>query len=496
MKCVLIHPAWSPEEIFPSGTVTSQINYWQPLGTLYVGAAMLEAGHEVEFLNGAFMTHEAIMARVAEIRPEFAGLYSTTFGFPKAVHTANALKQFDNDMFVCVGGPYPMAMKYHCLENEGVNFDAVVTGEAELAIVELLERLAGNKCLTGLAGVDFRMGSEIIRNPPRALLEDLDTLPFPARHLLGGKAHYIPPPGQYRRKPVTILITSRGCDRRCIFCFQVDKERQYGSRGVRFRSVENVLQEIELCLAQGYREIKFIDDTFAANYDRAMEICREIRRRRLDFTWFASACVNQVDRPLLRAMKDAGCWAILFGADSGVQKTLNSLRKATTLEMIRRDVGWAKQAGIRVSTPFIFGAPGETFEDGLKTIEFAVELDADLANFHSLTPFPGTPLHDNLEKYGSVSENLSDRTYQSAAFVPYTMTRDEILTLRQIAFRRFYTRPKFLLRRLLQMRSWNDLRVNFQGLRSLYQLWATRNLFHGWKGKAGTPEVAGRSAEE
>ena len=231
MKCVLIHPAWSPEEIFPARTASSQINYWQPLGTLYVGAAMLKAGHEVEFLNGAFMNHEAIMARVADIRPEFVGLYSTTFGFPKAVRTANAIKQIDRDMFVCVGGPYPMAMKAQCLENEGANFDAVVTGEAEQAIVELLERLAGGKSLTGLAGVDFRLGAEIIRNPPRALLEDLDTLPFPARHLLGDKAHYIPPPGQYRRKPVTILITSRGCDRRCIFCFQVDKERQYGSRG-------------------------------------------------------------------------------------------------------------------------------------------------------------------------------------------------------------------------------------------------------------------------
>ena len=218
MKCVLIHPAWSPAEIFPAKTASSQINYWQPLGTLYVGSAMLEAGHEVEFLNGAFMSHEAIMARVAEIRPEFAGLYSTTFGFPKAVRTANALKQIDGDMFVCVGGPYPMAMKGQCLENDGANFDAVVTGEAEQAIVELLERLAGGESLTGLAGVDYRQGTEIIRNPPRALLEDLDKLPFPARHLLGDKAHYIPPPpGQYRRKPVTILITSRGCDRRCIF---------------------------------------------------------------------------------------------------------------------------------------------------------------------------------------------------------------------------------------------------------------------------------------
>ena len=485
MKCVLIHPAWSPEEIFPARTASSQINYWQPLGTLYVGASMLKAGHEVEFLNGAYLTHSELMDRIREIKPAFAGLYSTTFGFPKAVNTAKALKELDPDIFICVGGPYPIAMKSQCLQGEGRNFDAVVTSEAEQAIVELLGRLEMGTNLEGLPGVDIRKDGEIICNPQRPLQEDLDSIPFPARELLGDKAFYIPPPGQYRRKPVTILITSRGCDRRCIFCSQIDKERKYGVRGVRFRSVENVLGEIEHCLQQGYREIKFIDDSFAADYGRAMEICQEIKRRRLDFTWFASASINQVDKPLLQAMKDAGCWALLFGVDSGVQKTLNSLRKATTLEMIRRDVKWAKEVGIRVSTPFIFGAPGETFEDGLKTIDFAVELDADFANFHSLTPFPGTPLYDNLERFGTVSENLLNRTYQSAAFEPFTMNRDEILRLRQIAFRRFYTRPKFLLRRLWQMRSWNDFMINLQGLKSLFWILATRNIFHGWKGKAG-----------
>lgn len=486
MNCILIHPAWSPEEIFPAKTASSQVNYWQPLGTLYVGASMLKAGHKVEFLNGAFLSHDEMMDRVRVIQPDFAGIYSTTFGFPKAIKTANALKAIDKNIFTCVGGPYPIAVKSKCLEGEGGNFDAVVTSEAELSIVELINRLENGESLEMLPGVDVRQGERIICNPQRPLPEDLDSLPFPARELLGDKAYYIPPPGQYKRKPVTILITSRGCDRRCVFCSQIDKERKYGNRGIRFRSVENVLEEIDLCLDQGYREIKFIDDSFAADYDRAMQICQEIIKRKLDFSWFASASVNQVDKPLLKAMKDAGCWAILFGADSGVQKTLNSLRKATTLDMIRRDVKWAQEVGIRVSTPFIFGAPGETFEDGLKTIDFAVELNADFANFHSLTPFPGTPLYDNLEQFGTVSENLSNRTYQSAAFVPYTMTRDEILKLRQIAFRRFYTRPKFLLRRLWQMRSWNDLLVNLQGLKSLFWILITHKLFHEWKGKAGT----------
>ncbi|MFV1997618.1 MAG: radical SAM protein [Acidiferrobacterales bacterium] len=482
MKVALIHPAWSPEEIFPSKTVASQINYWQPLGTLYVGASLLKAGHEVKFFNGAFISHEELLQKVKEFNPVFVGLYSTTFGWPKAVKTANAIKQLDNSIFICVGGPYPIAMQEQCLNNESTNIDAVITGEAELAMVELLAHLQHGKDLEGVLGVVFRQGTNIIKNPPRPLNENLDALPFPARELLGDMEQYIPPPATYKRKPVTILITSRGCDRRCIFCFQIDKDRKSGNRGIRYRSVENVLQEIELCLEQGYREIKFIDDTFTADYDRAMEICGEIKARRLDFTWFASACINQVDKTLLQAMKDAGCWAILFGADSGVQKTLNALRKATTLDQIRRDVRAAKEVGLKVSTPFIFGAPGETFADGLKTIEFAIELDADLANFHALTPFPGTYLYDNLDKFGSVAGDLSDRNYQSAAFTPYSMTRDEILTLRQLAFRRFYSRPAFLFRRLLEIRTLNDCKVAVRGMKSLFWLWTRKKLFHKRKG--------------
>jgi radical SAM superfamily enzyme YgiQ (UPF0313 family) len=270
-------------------------------------------------------------------------------------------------------------------------------------------------------------------------------------------------------------MTSRGCNRRCIFCFQIDKERKLG---VRFRSVENVMEEIELCLKQGYREIKFIDDTLAADYDRAMKIAHEIKRRNLDFTWFASACVHQVDGPLLQAFKDAGCWAILFGAESGVQKNLNTLRKGITLEQIRKAVTTAKSVGITVYTPFLFGIPGETYEEGLKTIEFACELNPDIANFHALTPFPGTELYDNIDKYGTMSSDLTDFTYQGAAFIPHTMTRQEVAELRQLAFKKFYSRPSYIIKKILALRNINDLRAYTKGAKSLFWLWIKSGIFH------------------
>jgi len=473
MKCALVIPSWVPEDIFSSKTAGSQINYWQPLGTLYVASSLLKAGHDVQFLNGAFMTHENILREIMNFRPDVVGIYSTTFGWKKALFTAEEIKKIYSNVFIAAGGPYPVALQEKCL-NDTSDVDAVVTGEGEITMVEMMTRLSEGKSLEGVEGIVYRHGKEIRKNPPRPLITDVDSIPFPARELLGDAKDYIPPPATYKRKPVAVLMTSRGCNRRCIFCFQIDRERKHG---IRFRSVDNVMQEIELCLMQGYREIKFIDDTLAADYDRAMEIAQEINKRGLDFSWFASACVHQVDRPLLQAFKDAGCWAILFGAESGVQKNLNAIRKGITLEQTRAAVAAAKGVGLTVYTPFLFGIPGQTYEDGLRTIEFACELNPDIANFHALTPFPGTELYDNISQYGTMSEDLADYTYQGAAFVPYTMTREEIASLRQLAFKKFYGRPAYIFRKLLSLRSINDIKAVATGARSMFWLWIKHGLF-------------------
>jgi len=474
MRCAIIVPAWSPEDIFPAKTAAVQINYWEPLGTLYVATAIKKAGHEVKFINGAFMTHEEILDSVKAYRPRFVGLYSTAFGWDKAVKTASDIKKAIKNIFIAVGGPYPIAMKGACLKEAG-DMDAVVTGEGEITIVELLARLDESRSLSNVLGIAYKNNGDIVENLARKLIGNLDSLPFPSRELLGGPgSNCVPAPATYRKTPVALVLTSRGCDRKCIFCFQIDKTRK---SGIRYRSIGDVLDEIELCLAQGYREIKFIDDTLCADYKRAMALAEGIVERQLDFTWFASAVVNQVDEPLLRAFKKAGCWAILFGAESGVQKNLNAVKKGITLKQTRTAVAIAKKAGLTVFVSFLFGIPGETFEDGLKTIEFACGLNPHFANFHALTPFPGCELYDSVDKYGSVSLNLADYTYQGAAFAPKTMSREEIVRLRRTAFNRFYSRPLFILRTIARLRNLHDARAVFTGLKSLLWIWAKEDIF-------------------
>jgi radical SAM superfamily enzyme YgiQ (UPF0313 family) len=473
MRCALVIPSWTPGDIFPARTAGSQLNYWQPLGTLYVAASLTRAGHEVRFLNGAFLSHQAILDELAAWGPRWVGVYATTFGWPGAEQTAAGVKARLPGAFVCAGGPYPIAVQGRCLEREN-GFDAVVTGEGEGTSVEMVERLERGGGLDGVEGLIFREGGVVRANAPRPLAADLDRIPFPDRTLLGDANLYLPPPAMYRRKPVAVVLTSRGCNRHCIFCFQIDRKRK---TGIRYRSVENVLEEIELCLRQGYREIKFIDDTFAEDRERAMHLAREIRRRRLDFTWFASACVNQVDREMLQAFKEAGCWAILFGVESGVQKNLNTLRKGITLAQVERAVRWAKEVGIRVQTTFVLGIPGETYQEALRTIEFACEIAPDMASFHAIAPFPGTHLHDHVQEYGTLSEELTDFTYQGAAFVPHTMTREQIWELRQRAYRTFYSRPGYLLGKLAGLRRRHDLEAALKSARSLFWLWARKGVF-------------------
>ena len=158
---------------------------------------------------------------------------------------------------------------------------------------------------------------------------------------------------------------------------------------------------------------------------------------------------------------------------------MNAIRKGITLDQTRKAVKTAKEVGLVVYTPFLVGLPGQTFEDGLKTIEFACEINPDIVNFHAVTPFPGTELYDNIEKYGTLSEDLTDDTHQGAAFVPYTMTREEIALLRQMGLRKFYSRPGYIARKILAMRNINDIKAVAKGARSMFWLMLKGGIFKG-----------------
>jgi len=473
MKCLLIIPAWNENDLFPDRLATSVRHLWQPLGILYVGAQLIKAGHEVRFIDGALHNHQQIIDVFRTFAPGFVGVYSNTPIWNIARRTISEIKALDPDVFISLGGPTAIGWRDRCLR-ECPQLDCVHTGEGEVSAPAVVAQREACKPLDSVPGIIFRdPAGRITINPDNSPIANLDSICFPARELLEDVSKYRPIVGSFRKQPVFTIFTSRGCTHRCIFCFQPDKKR-----GVRFRSPNNVVDEMEESVVNfGAREFKVLDDLFTVNHKRVYEICAEIKRRRLNFPWFVSGRVDTVNRRLLAAMREAGCYGILFGVESGVQKNLDTLKKGQTLAQIRQAVRDAKAVGMKINTPFIFGIPGETYEEGLETLKFAIELNADIANFHTLAPFPGTELYDHVDRYGLISDRVEDYTFESAGFVPFTMTRDEVLRLKQTAFKKFYSRPSYMIKQLLRVRSPYELLALWKGGQSLLSIYLDPNVF-------------------
>jgi radical SAM superfamily enzyme YgiQ (UPF0313 family) len=232
-------------------------------------------------------------------------------------------------------------------------------------------------------GLVWRRDGEIVLNPPRPFIADLDDLPLPRHDLLPLKEYRAPLVGG----PYAFVVSSRGCPGACRFCI---KHVSYGT-SVRYRSPEHVLDEVEQLANLGVRKIHMYTDLFTVNRDHVLGICEGMEERGLDVRWTCNSRVDFVDEELLQAMNDAGCWMISWGIESGDPEMLKRMHKGITREQVRRAMEWSKQAGIMNWGYFIIGLPGETEDSIRRTIDFSKELPLDLVLFHIAAPHPGTP---------------------------------------------------------------------------------------------------------
>jgi len=454
---------------------------WPPSGILYIAALLRQEGHDVRIFDGIFHDMESMVRDVEAYRPDVLGVSTVALLWNRAKRLARRIKERLPDLFVMTGGQGPSALLEDALR-ECDAIDAVVYREGEHTAVEVLQRLQAGRGLGGVQGTIYRDGDAIVTNPPRPLIEDLDSLPFPAVDLIE-VARYKPSLGQYRKLPIGEITSSRGCANECLYCYKIG-----GSR-IRLRSAENVVDEMEYWVRTfGVREIKFWDENFAYDADRVMAICDEIHRRRIDIVWSASARVDAVDRDMLRAMKEAGCWCLQYGIESGVQKNLDTIRKNTDLAMIRRAVRLTREAGIQMINTFILGIPGETVDEALQTIDFAVELNSEFVEFFPCTPFPGTDLARDIDRYGRLVAPLDRMGMHKLPFVPHTMDQETLEELRNVAWRRYYLRPRYVAKMLFNIRSPFDVKVRYDGLRTLLLMqkegWKQRRLARGTRGRS------------
>jgi anaerobic magnesium-protoporphyrin IX monomethyl ester cyclase len=377
MKIVLIAPPYPLAEA-PS----------PPLGLCYAAAACEAAGAQVTILDyivGRY-TPQKLKAALDELRPDAVGTNSVSMNFHQAIGIIQEVKRIQPDIITLMGGPH---VSFTVADTLGryPELDLIVIGEGEETLLELVPVIRSRPLWHKVAGMAFRNGSELVITPPRPLIADLDGLPPPSRHLL--------PLSRYQALgfPVS-LVTSRGCPNRCIFCLG----RHMVGPTPRYRSVQAVVDEMEGLVADGFDRINVADDLFAANKKRVQALCAEIQRRGVRCAWSAFARVNTVDLEMLCAMKAAGCDSVSFGIESGNSQLLRRVKKGITLEQARKAVALSKQAGLRTHASFMVGLPGESPETLAQTRRFAEALDIE-HGYHFLSPFPGTTLRQEIERY-------------------------------------------------------------------------------------------------
>jgi radical SAM superfamily enzyme YgiQ (UPF0313 family) len=371
-------------------------------------------------------------------------------GMSPVIDTVNAAVSASRKhaRFTVLGGPHATVFKEKLLENNP-DLDYVVFGEGEETFIELLGALEAGTSPATIAGVATREGS----GPQRAFCSDLNDIPFPARDLL--------PMNKYRHPlsagRVTTMITSRGCPYPCIFC---DKG-VFGSNW-RARSAENVLSEIDEVVNRfKVNSIIFYDDLFTLKHDRLEAICEGIIRKNYRISWKAEGRVDIVDPDTLRLMKRAGCDTVAYGVETANQAGLDYLRKKTTPAQIRSAFEMTRNAGLKTMGYFILGIPVETYKDAVRTIDFAVEIKTDFAQFSVLSPLPGTRLHDDAMDKGwyrrIAAQNVSDKDLLRPVVISDNWSEDSLISIVREAHRRFYMRPSYMIKSLFAVRSPADL---------------------------------------
>lgn len=393
---VFINP---PYEQIASGHdhIKHIINRSPSLGLLLLAAQARESGYSPQIIESDLegLSAQEVAQMVLEANPRFVGITLFTVGVFNASLIAQYIKKENPDITVIVGGPHISSMGYETMQRFDA-FDVAVLYEGELILDQLLKTLEQKGDLGSVEGIIYREGSESRRTSAPPAIKDLDSLPMPAWDLLPHFPEgYLPAVYDYPRAPVATYSASRGCPFKCEFC----DTSTFGSK-VRYNSPEKVYEIMKyLSETYGIKHLQFVDDLFVAHNRRVLELCELLIENPIDMTWSCTARVDTVKPETLAKMKQAGCWEISFGLESGSDEMLTSMRKSITSQVAERAVNWTSEAGIRVKGLFMLGYPGETRESIDTTKAFIKRLPLTTMNLSKFTPYPGSPIYKKL--YGT-----------------------------------------------------------------------------------------------
>lgn len=433
MKILLLQPNYAAHIVHP------------PLGLGYLASFLRKNGYKVSIFDGSLKNAliKDFSQAVSEYEPDLIGISVLTRGHNQIKCIIKALKQEFKKIPIVIGGCQVSADPRAVLKD--LKADFAVIGEGEITFLELIKAIEiNNKNFKEINGIAFKNpAGKIIITKSRELINDLDSIPFLAWDLM--------PPKQYRIVPILVparglpiapIFTSRGCPYNCSFC----ASQVTWTRRIRFRSPENVVAEIKMLKNKfGVREIHFSDDNFTIDIKRAEKICDIMIDEKINLPW---QCPNgvRIDRltlPLLEKMKQAGCYALGLGIESGNQTVLNKNNKNLNLKVVPQVLENLKKVGIQSYGFFILGLPGDSKESMEQTINFALKNSFDRAWFNIFTPYPGSPAFTQWLGNGRFDQIDWDKHDCSTAVKSIPgVSNKEIENLQKKALMKFYLRPK------------------------------------------------------
>ena len=433
----------------PIDSMTAQANK-TPMDLAYMAAVLGEREVDVHVRDYAAerVGWREVRRDLEQFRPEMvvASMTSPTWG-PDLELFALAKQIRPGTLTVARGGPF--AEWRVELEADLAHVDVAIRNEPEFAVAELAE----GKPLAEIAGISYQENGRWHHTRARAFIstEAFDALPFPARDKLRNELYIAPDTGE----PLTVIDTSRGCPHRCVYCLV----GATAGRNIRFRSPDRIVDEIEECIVRhGFRNFYFKADTFTWDEDWTVELCQKIIARNLDIRWGCNSRVDTISAKRLEWMKRAGCFVVAFGIESGVQASLDKMKKRATLQQARDAVKLCKDAGIRSYGLFLIGLPWEDRAMIEQTIDFMCELDCDYVDVNVAYPLAGTEYHADALAQGLFKpERLSQGNYVRAVVKTQHLSDTELEELRRKALRSFYLRPAYVARTVARVRTPREL---------------------------------------
>lgn len=428
----------------------------EPFGILSIASVLLENKIDCKFLDARAELFDIAetLEFIKKVDPGIIGIPVLTSDAFVTEELLLRIRKTFMDAIVVLGNLHASIFYEYYLKKDLCDF--VAHGEAEFIMLNLCRAIFERKNLREVKGISFKLDNEILNTQRNDLIENLDVLPMPARN--------IAPMDKYRQKfnhgsnkKCIHMMSSRGCPVGCTFCCV------HCGKKVRMRSAGKVLEEIDILVKEyGADEILFYDPMFLASRDRLFEICDGIKENFPRLKWKCEAHVNFINEKVLKKMKESGCTMLFFGIETGNDELLKVIGKKVTVEKIVEKVYLTQRHGIKIYGFFMLGIPGETTDMSYKTIELALSLPLEFAQFTILTPFPGSEMFTELRKQNKIDPYAWDRYYTFAGFtdkepiyVPEGRTSDEINELQRKAIRSFHLRPKNILKQSLKIRPHN-----------------------------------------